>query len=79
MNLLGLSFIKVILMQNEGVGEDVAEQACQGRLAAGRRPADADDDGFSIRHGCLFSFDAGNLCRKSKDEEKRVVSCCPAW
>jgi hypothetical protein len=42
---LGFGLVKVILVENKGLGEDVAQQAGKCGLAAGRAAADADDDG----------------------------------
>ena len=63
-------------MQDEGVGEDVAEQASQGRLAAGRCPADAHDDGFSIRHVWFWVEPAECIETPNIETMEYVVYCC---
>ena len=37
-------------MEDKGVGKDVAQQPREGRLAARRAAADADDDGLAVLH-----------------------------
>ena len=52
--LLVLRLVKVILVEDEGVGEDVSQQSGQRCLAAGGTAADADDDGFPVLHGLFY-------------------------
>lgn len=46
--MLLLWLVEVVLVQDEGVGEHIAEEAGERGLAAGRGAADAHDDGLSV-------------------------------
>ena len=48
--VLGLGLVKVILVQDHGIGEDVSQQPRERGLPAGRAPADADYGGFPVIH-----------------------------
>ena len=48
---LRLGLVKVVLVEDEGLGEQVPQQPREGRLAARRDAADANHNGALVVHG----------------------------
>lgn len=72
--MLLVCLVKVVLVQDEGVGKDVAQQPRQCRLAAGRASADADNDGLSVDCGHGESKGADAAEREEKRREEKWVA-----